>query len=83
MKGPFDDWDLNSSKLGATVVECNELLTKLLGAIGELALGNFQDNSIDAFDDACEFLMIMYVSNTGKSGSEFYTSQKVAELLAK
>lgn len=83
LKGLFDDVDVNSNKLGATVVKRNELLVKIMDAIGELDLGNFQDNSIDAFGDAYEFLMTMYASNAGKSGGEFYTPQEVAELLAK
>jgi type I restriction enzyme M protein len=83
LKGLFDDVDVNSNKLGATVQRRNELLVKVIDAIGELDLGNFQDNSIDAFGDAYEFLMTMYASNAGKSGGEFYTPQEVAELLAK
>jgi len=83
LKGLFDDVDVNSNKLGANVVKRNELLVKLLDAIGELDLGNFQDNDIDAFGDAYEFLMQMYASNAGKSGGEYYTPQEVAELLAK
>jgi len=83
LKGLFDDVDVNSNKLGATVTKRNELLVKLFDAIGGLNLGNFQDNSIDAFGDAYEFLMTMYASNAGKSGGEFYTPQEVAELLAK
>jgi type I restriction enzyme M protein len=83
LKGLFDDVDVNSNKLGSTVVKRNELLVKIMDAIGELDLGNFQDNSIDAFGDAYEFLMTMYASNAGKSGGEFYTPQEVAELLAK
>jgi type I restriction enzyme M protein len=83
LKGLFDDVDVNSNKLGATVQKRNELLVKIIDAVGELDLGNFQDNSIDAFGDAYEFLMTMYASNAGKSGGEFYTPQEVAELLAK
>jgi len=83
LKGLFDDVDVNSNKLGATVVKRNELLVKLLDAIGELNLGNFQDNNIDAFGDAYEFLMTMYASNAGKSGGEFFTPQEVSELLTK
>jgi type I restriction enzyme M protein len=45
-------------------------------------LGDYQDNSIDAFGDAYEFLMTMYASNAGKSGGEFFTPQEVSELLA-
>ncbi|MDR0789599.1 MAG: type I restriction-modification system subunit M [Bacteroidales bacterium] len=82
LKGLFDDIDINSNKLGATVAKRNELLVKIINAIGELQLGTFTDNTIDAFGDAYEFLMTMYASNAGKSGGEFYTPQEVAELLA-
>ncbi len=83
LKGLFDDLDVNSKKLGATVVKRNELLVKLLEAIGNLVLGNYSDNSIDAFGDAYEYLMTMYASSAGKSGGEFFTPQEVSELLAK
>lgn len=81
-KGLFDDLDVNSNKLGNTVEKRNQKLVKLLDAIGSLRLGNYSDNTIDAFGDAYEFLMTMYASNAGKSGGEFYTPQEVSELLA-
>jgi type I restriction enzyme M protein len=83
LKGLFDDLDVNSSKLGNTVAKRNEKLVKLLDAIGDLPLGNFEDNSIDLFGDAYEFLMTMYASQAGKSGGEFFTPQEVSELLAR
>ena len=83
LKGLFDDLDVNSSKLGNTVARRNEKLTKLLHAIGSLPLGNLQDNSIDLFGDAYEYLMTMYASSAGKSGGEFFTPQEVSELLAR
>ena len=86
IKGLFDDLDVNSSKLGATVAKRNEKLVKLLDAIGELPLsngaGSFSKNNIDLFGDAYEYLMQMYASTAGKSGGEFYTPQEVSELLA-
>jgi type I restriction enzyme M protein len=82
LKGLFDDLDVNSNKLGATVTKRNEALVKILDAIGDLKLGDYQDNSIDAFGDSYEFLMTMYASNAGKSGGEFFTPQEVSELLA-
>ncbi|HPP86719.1 MAG TPA: type I restriction-modification system subunit M, partial [bacterium] len=83
-KGLFDDIDVNSNKLGNTVEKRNQKLVKLLDAIGDMQLGNgnYNDNSIDAFGDAYEFLMTMYASNAGKSGGEFFTPQEVSELLA-
>jgi type I restriction enzyme M protein len=83
LKGLFDDLDVNSNKIGGTVIKRNELLVKLLDSVGELALGNYSDNSIDAFGDAYEYLMTMYASSAGKSGGEFFTPQEVSELLAK
>ena len=82
-KGLFADIDVNSNKLGATVQKRNEKLVKILDSINELKLGNFTDNTIDAFGDAYEYLMTMYASSAGKSGGEFFTPQEVSELLAK
>ncbi len=85
-KGLFDDLDVNSSKLGPTVIKRNEKLVKLLDAIGDLPLNNgsggFSGNTIDLFGDAYEYLMTMYASTAGKSGGEFFTPQEVSELLA-
>lgn len=83
LKGLFDDLDVNSSKLGNTVAKRNEKFVKLLDAIGDLTLGSFEDNSIDLFGDAYEYLMQMYASSAGKSGGEYYTPQEVSELLAR
>jgi len=83
LKGLFDDLDVNSSKLGNSVAKRNEKLVKLLDAIGDLPLGNLEDNSIDMFGDAYEYLMTMYASQAGKSGGEFFTPQEVSELLAR
>jgi len=82
LRGLFDDIDVNSNKLGATVQKRNELLVKVIEAIGNLNFGDYQDNKIDTFGDAYEFLMTMYASNAGKSGGEFFTPQEVSELLA-
>lgn len=82
-KGLFDDIDVNSNKLGGTVAKRNEKLVKLLNGVGEMKLGDYQDNTIDAFGDAYEFLMGMYASNAGKSGGEYYTPQEVSELLTR
>lgn len=82
LKGLFDDLDVNSNKIGGTVEKRNQKLVKLLDAIGDLRLGNYGENTIDAFGDAYEYLMAMYASNAGKSGGEYYTPQEVSELLA-
>jgi type I restriction enzyme M protein len=83
LKGLFDDLDVNSAKLGNTVARRNEKLVKLLDAIGDLNLGDFNGHTIDTFGDAYEYLMQMYAANAGKSGGEYYTPQEVSELLAR
>lgn len=82
-KGLFDDIDVNSNKLGPTVIKRNKRLKKLISVIGSMNLGEYQDNCIDAFGDTYEYLMGMYASAAGKSGGEFFTPQEVSELLTK
>ena len=81
--GLFDDIDVNSNKLGATVAKRNDKLVKILNGIADIQLDDYKNNSIDAFGDAYEFLMSMYASNAGKSGGEFFTPQEVSELLTR
>ena len=83
LKGLFDDLDVNSNKLGGSVVKRNERLVKLINSVADLKLGSYQDNTIDAFGDAYEYLMAMYASNAGKSGGEYFTPQEVSELLTR
>lgn len=79
--GLFDDFDVNSNKLGSTVAKRNERLAKLLHGVADMNLGSVKDHDIDAFGDAYEYLMTMYASNAGKSGGEFFTPADVSELL--
>lgn len=81
--GLFDDFDVNSNKLGATVAKRNERLAKLLHGVAGMNLGNVKDHDIDAFGDAYEYLMTMYASGAGKSGGEFFTPADVSELLTR
>lgn len=82
-KGLFDDFDVNSNKLGATVAKRNEKLAKLLHGVADMNLGDVKKHDIDAFGDAYEYLMAMYASNAGKSGGEFFTPADVSELLTR
>ncbi|MCD8236766.1 MAG: type I restriction-modification system subunit M [Prevotellaceae bacterium] len=81
--GLFDDFDVNSNKLGSTVAKRNEKLVKLLNGVASMNLGNVKNHDIDAFGDAYEYLMTMYASNAGKSGGEFFTPADVSELLTR
>lgn len=81
--GLFDDFDVNSNKLGPTVAKRNERLCKLLDGVANMNLGDVKTHDIDAFGDAYEYLMTMYASNAGKSGGEFFTPADVSELLTR
>ena len=81
--GLFDDFDVNSNKLGSTVAKRNERLVKLLNGIASMKLGSVKDHEVDAFGDAYEYLMTMYASNAGKSGGEFFTPADVSILLTR
>ena len=83
IKGLFDDVDTRSNRLGNTVMERNQRLADILEGIASLDFGNFEDNHIDLFGDAYEYLISNYASNAGKSGGEFFTPQNVSKLLAK
>lgn len=70
-KGLFDDIDVNSNKLGPTVIKRNKRLKRLITVIGDMDLGNYQDNSIDAFGDTYEYLMGMYALMPAKVAANF------------
>jgi type I restriction enzyme M protein len=82
IKGLFADFDTTSTRLGNTVEAKNSTLGKVLKGIEELDFGNFEDNQIDLFGDAYEFLISNYAANAGKSGGEFFTPQNVSKLIA-
>ena len=83
IKALFDNLDTRSNILGGTVPEKNKRLSDILNGINSINFGNFEENDIDAFGDAYEFLISKYASNAGKSGGEFFTPQTVSNLLAR
>src|SRR5690554_949788 len=82
IKGLFADFDTTSTRLGNTVEAKNSTLAKVLKGVEKLDFGNFEDNHIDLFGDAYEFLISNYAANAGKSGGEFFTPQNVSKLIA-
>ena len=82
IKGLFADFDTTSTRLGNTVDNKNSRLAAVLKGVEQLNFGNFEDNQIDLFGDAYEFLISNYAANAGKSGGEFFTPQHVSKLIA-
>lgn len=83
IKGLFADFDTTSNRLGNTVKDKNTRLAAVIKGVEGLNFGNFEDNQIDLFGDAYEYLISNYAANAGKSGGEFFTPQSVSKLIAK
>lgn len=83
IKGLFADFDTTSNRLGNTVIAKNKHLAAVIKGVEEVNFGKFEDNQIDLFGDAYEFLISNYAANAGKSGGEFFTPQSVSKLIAK
>ena len=82
IKGLFADFDTTSNRLGNTVKDKNSCLSAVLKGVAGLKFGKFDENQIDLFGDAYEFLISNYAANAGKSGGEFFTPQNVSKLIA-
>ena len=82
IKGLFADFNTASTNLGETVADRNKRLVAIINGVAELDFGNFEDNQIDLFGDAYEFLISNYAANAGKSGGEFFSPQNVSKLIA-
>ena len=82
IKGLFADFDTTSNRLGNTVKDKNTRLAAVIKGVEGLNFGDFEENHIDLFGDAYEFLISNYAANAGKSGGEFFTPQSVSKLIA-
>lgn len=82
IKGLFADFDTTSTRLGNTVEHKNARLAAVIKGVEQLDFGKFEENQIDLFGDAYEFLIGNYAANAGKSGGEFFTPQHVSKLIA-
>ena len=78
----FEDLDLTSSKLGKSVKEKNEIVSKVLSHLDAIDF-NLSDTEGDVLGDAYEYLIGQFASGAGKKAGEFYTPQPVSTLLAK
>ena len=78
----FEDMDLNSTKLGKTPTDRNEIIAKVLAHLDKIDF-QLQDTEIDVLGDAYEYLIAQFASGAGKKAGEFYTPQQVSTVLAR
>jgi type I restriction enzyme M protein len=78
----FEDLDLNSTKLGKTEKQKNELVTKILVHLDKVDF-QLENANADVLGDSYEYLISQFASGAGKKAGEFYTPQTVSTILAK
>ena len=78
--GLFSEINLGSDKLGKTYEERNAKLCAIITKIAE-GLAEFSADS-DALGDAYEYLIGQFAAGSGKKAGEFYTPQRISDILS-
>ena len=78
----FSELDLSATRLGKTVSQRNELISKVLVHLDNIDF-KLEDSRVDILGDAYEYLISQFASGAGKKAGEFYTPQEVSEILAR
>ena len=78
----FEDMDLNSTKLGKSVEQRNEVIAKVMSHLDKIDF-QLEQSEIDVLGDAYEYLIAQFASGAGKKAGEFYTPQQVSKILAR
>ena len=79
-EGLFDDMQLDSTKLGRTVKDRSNVMSKIIATLADITL-DVDDTKIDILGNAYEYLIGQFAANAGKKAGEFYTPAGPAELL--
>ena len=83
LRDVFRAIDFNSTVDFGEPKQKNAILKNLLEDFAELDLRPSQLDSTDIIGDAYEYMIANFASDAGKKGGEFYTPNKVSELVAK
>jgi type I restriction enzyme M protein len=78
----FYDIDLNSTKIGRTTKDRNDVIVKILTALDEIDF-DLDNTSSDVLGDAYEYLIAQFAAGAGQKAGEFYTPQEVSTILAR
>ncbi|OXU13967.1 type I restriction-modification system subunit M [Sedimentisphaera salicampi] len=78
--GLFSEINLGSEKLGKTYSARNEKLCTIIQKIAE-GLTEFSTDS-DTLGDAYEYLIGQFAAGSGKKAGEFYTPQRISDILS-
>lgn len=78
----FYDIDLNSTKIGRTAKDRNDVIVKILTSLDEIDF-DLDNTEGDVLGDAYEYLIAKFAEGAGQKAGEFYTPQQVSSILAK
>lgn len=79
-QGLFSEINLASDKLGRTYDERNSRLCAIITRIAD-GLAEFS-NGTDTLGDAYEYLLGQFAAGSGKKAGEFYTPQRISDILS-
>jgi type I restriction enzyme M protein len=79
-QGLFSEINLDSDKLGKNYEERNKKLCNIIQKIAE-GIKAF-DKNIDYLGDAYEFLIGKFAAGSGQKAGEFYTPQRISDILS-
>jgi len=79
-QGLFSEINLDSEKLGKNYEERNKKLCNIIQKIAE-GINSF-DKNIDYLGDAYEFLIGKFAAGSGQKAGEFYTPQRISDILS-
>jgi type I restriction enzyme M protein len=79
-QGLFSEINLASEKLGRQYPERNARLCAIITRIAE-GLAEFS-NGVDTLGDAYEYLLGQFAAGSGKKAGEFYTPQRISDILS-
>lgn len=76
----FDDYNVESKKLGATEKERSTKMLKIINEISSLNIDDYKGGNYDAFGDGYEYVINNCIENAGKSVGQYFSPQCAADL---
>lgn len=81
-QGLFSEINLDSDKLGKNYEERNKKLCNIIQTIAEGIKAFDKGQSVDYLGDAYEFLIGKFAAGSGQKAGEFYTPQRISDILS-
>jgi type I restriction enzyme M protein len=81
-QGLFSEINLDSDKLGKNYEERNKKLCNIIQTIAEGIKAFDKGESVDYLGDAYEFLIGKFAAGSGQKAGEFYTPQRISDILS-